>query len=119
MAPCEEIHVGIGLTRWDTRCHNRVSHRMDSPTSVTASAAAAAAAAVAAAATVNLAQPNRSRGRPKQTADEAAKSHQKTLQKNKEREAAKRSALKQEGGAPYEDAKQKMPRERDRHHFKA
>jgi hypothetical protein len=30
---------------------------------------------------VNPAQPNRSRGRPKQTADEAAKSHQKTLQK--------------------------------------
>ena len=70
---------------------------MDSPTSVTASAAAAAA--VAAAATVNPAQPNRSRGRPKQTDDEAAKSHA----KKKERDAAKRSAqrlaLKEDGGA--------------------
>ena len=78
---------------------------MDSPTSVTASAAAAAA--VAAAATVNPAQPNRSRSRPKQTADKAAKSHQKTLQKKRVREAAKRFALKEEGGAAYEDALKK------------
>ena len=66
-----------------------ISHRMDSPTSVTASAAAAAAAApaaaaaaaaaaaVAAATTVNPAQPKRSRGRPKQTDEEAAKSQAK------------------------------------------
>ena len=164
--PCHEIHVGIGLTRWDTKCqihldtaaptiaqkswcaalssavfaqHNmeepkqcaqcgldegtgaklsicsccmttaycckefqkkdwpkhkaaRKAHRMDSKTSVTASAAAAAAA-VAAATTVNPAQPKRSRGRPKRTAEEAANSHQKTLQKKREREAEQRKTL--------------------------
>ena len=105
MAPSvsrEEIHVGIRLARWDTGYHNRVSHRIDPPSSVTASAAAAAAAAaaaVAAAATVNPAQPNRSRGRPKQTDDGAAKSHAKKKGRGAAKRSAQRFALKEDGGA--------------------
>tara|TARA_B110000259_G_scaffold169231_1_gene199023 strand:+ start:76 stop:591 length:516 start_codon:yes stop_codon:yes gene_type:complete len=55
---------------------------------------------------VNPAQPKRSRGRPKQTNEEAAESHV----KKKERDAAKRSeqrkTLKEQAGAAYKNALQ-------------
>ena len=73
----------------------------------TASVTAASVATASVTAATASSQPNKRRGRPKQTVDEAKESRILTLQKKKEREAANRKELKQKGGAPYEDAKNK------------
>ena len=64
----------------------------------TASVTAASVATASVTAATASSQPNRGRGRPKQTDGEAKKSRILRLQKMKQRDAAKRSKLEAEGG---------------------